>query len=349
LPPLLNRGYKFQVLTGHDGLDLPDTGDFKNIPIRRLPFLSVLRTKQLERVMALRQEINILIHAFAPDIIHANVTFEFYDFVHLMLRAQRIPIVTTVHGEWCKQDAGREATAAHALACSDRIAFISHAAREQAVRVIPNIASRSSVIYNGLEEPNAMPTPLWFDKPRLLCLGRLSREKGFDVALTAMSSLVVKFPRLRMVIAGDGPDRDYLEKLASRLQLAKYVDFYGWVEPSRVAALINACTIVLMPSMNEGFGLVALEAALMGRPVVASRSGGLSEVIADEETGLLIDKDDREGGFVKAIARLLKKPALAVNLGQKARARSLEVFSLDRFVDAYDSLYQSLPGKQSLA
>ncbi len=97
-----------------------------------------------------------------------------------------------------------------------------------------------------------------------------------------------------------------------------------------------------MPSRwEEPFGLVAVEAALMARPVVASRVGGLAEVVADGETGLLVDKED-PAALARAVTHLLKNPATAERMGQAARRRARELFGFDRQVDAYDGLYQRL-------
>jgi glycogen(starch) synthase len=97
-----------------------------------------------------------------------------------------------------------------------------------------------------------------------------------------------------------------------------------------------------MPSRwEEPFGLVAVEAALMARPVVASRVGGLAEVVADGETGLLVDKED-PAALARAVTHLLKNPATAERMGQAARRRARELFGFERQVDAYDGLYQRL-------
>jgi glycogen(starch) synthase len=155
--------------------------------------------------------------------------------------------------------------------------------------LVPTIAVRSSVIHNGLEIPVLAPTPLQFDSPRLLCLGRLSREKGFDLALAAVKILKQEFPEIRLVLAGDGPMRTDLEQRAREFGIRDHVDFLGWVAPGDVPSLINTVTVVLMPSRQESLPLAALEAALMARPLVAARVGGLPEVVIDEATGLLVE------------------------------------------------------------
>jgi glycogen(starch) synthase len=175
----------------------------------------------------------------------------------------------------------------------------------------------------------------------LLCLGRLAPEKGFDLALTALASLIERFPHIRLVIAGDGPARTDLEQQAAKLGLAHVVDFIGWVAPDKVPALLNTATVVVMPSWREGLPLVALEAALMARPVVATRVGGLPEVVVHGQTGLLIEKEDSDG-LAKAIAFLLEHPETATQMGQAAQQRAQEVFNSEQCVNAYDALYQKL-------
>jgi glycogen(starch) synthase len=105
---------------------------------------------------------------------------------------------------------------------------------------------------------------------------------------------------------------------------------------------MKSATIVVMPSRwEEAFGLVALEAALMGRPVVATRVGGLPEVVVDRETGLIVQKDDSEA-LADAIASLLDQPQQAMAMGNAGRLRAQQIFSLQRYVDAYDALYRTL-------
>ena len=122
----------------------------------------------------------------------------------------------------------------------------------EAHRVAPQIVPRSSVIHNGLAVPTLPPAPLPLAAPRLLCLGRLANQKGFDLALTAMASITNSFPGARLIVAGDGPERPRLEQLVAELGLNQVVDFLGWVSPHRVFDLINTATMLIMPSRWEG-------------------------------------------------------------------------------------------------
>jgi glycogen(starch) synthase len=169
----------------------------------------------------------------------------------------------------------------------------------------------------------------------------LVKDKGFDVALDAFARVMNCRSDARMRIVGDGPARRELETRAADLGIEDAVSFPGRVPPGVVAREINASTVVVMPSRNsEGFGLVALEASQMGRPVIASRLGGLPEVVVDGQTGLLIEPDDVTA-LSDAILRLLGEPEVAIGFGHAGRKHARS-FSIERYTDEYDSLYRKL-------
>src|SRR5438093_12924190 len=120
------------------------------------------------------------------------------------------------------------------LRVADWVTGKAAAVLAQARQFAPEITSRSSVIHNGLEVPALLPQPLPTDAPRLLCLGRLAFQKGFDVALTAFASITDHFPRASLIVAGDGPERSSLEHRVAELGLANVVQFMGWVSPHEV-------------------------------------------------------------------------------------------------------------------
>jgi glycogen(starch) synthase len=175
----------------------------------------------------------------------------------------------------------------------------------------------------------------------VLCVGRLSAEKGVDVAIAGFASIVERFPQARLIIAGDGPLKADLEQQALELKIRDFVDFVGWVIPEMIPSLINTATLVVMPSRSEGLPLVALEAALMARPIVATRVGGLPEVVLHQENGLLVEPEDHNA-LAEAMAMLLDQPETARSMGEAARCRVQTVFSWDRHVNAYDALYRQL-------
>jgi glycosyltransferase involved in cell wall biosynthesis len=158
-------------------------------------------------------------------------------------------------------------------------------------------------------------------------------------------------PRL-ITLHGPFPDQ-YVRPntvLGTTLRSAGWVstcsaDLLGWVELEDVPALIDAATLVLMPSRDrEGLPLVALQAAQLARPLVGSRIPGLDEVVLHEESGLLVESENSHA-LAEAIIRLLGQPELAARLGRAASRRARDVFSWERHVDAYEALYEQLAGR----
>ncbi len=334
-------GHNFIVVTRQDDLDLPREAEFRGIPVYRFPFYSALVNGNIDQLIKIRQQVIKLKRTFAPDLVHIN-GFGLSILFHMdTVRSHPAPLLVTLHGDRYPQPDGRDALLDQTLRAADWMAGPSAATVEYARQLLPDFIPRSSIIYNGVEEPPVPPEPLPINAPHLLCLGRLSPEKGFDLALTAFASIVDHFPHARLMIAGDGPERPTLEQQAAELDLENVVDFVGWVAPEKVPSLINAATVVVMPSRREGLPLVALEAALMARPVVATSVGGLPEVVVHQQTGWIVDKED-SGALAEAISFFLEHPDAATRMGQAGRRRAQKLFSLEGCVDAYEALYRKL-------
>lgn len=122
---------------------------------------------------------------------------------------------------------GRDTLLTKILCSAHRVTCVSAAVLSQVRQLVPEIIPHSSIIHNGLDALPLLPAPLPIDPPRLLCLGRLVPQKGFDLALTASAALVDRFPNMRLIIAGDGPARPELEQQAAELGLTHRVDFRG--------------------------------------------------------------------------------------------------------------------------
>jgi glycogen(starch) synthase len=175
----------------------------------------------------------------------------------------------------------------------------------------------------------------------VLCLGDVAPHKGFDIAVRALPLLLRRFPTLRLVVAGDGPSSDALRRLAAREGVSGALALVGAVPHDDAPCLMNEASVVAVPSRRESFSLVALEAALMARPVVAARVDGLPEVVAHGETGLLVEPEN-PAALAAAIGMLLESPATAARLGNEARRRARRQFGVRRQVDAYRHLHRRI-------
>ncbi len=197
----------------------------------------------------------------------------------------------------------------------------------------------ATVIHPGVEVgPEAAPAAA--DRPPTVgTVGRLEPVKDLGTLLEAVSPLAAVHPDLRVEIAGEGSCEPALRALAARLGLADRVRFLGW--RSDVAELHGRWRVFAQPSLHEGFGLAALEAMASGLPVVASATGGLTELIEDGVTGLLCPAGDA-GALAQRLDRLLGDSALGVSLGAAGRRRAAEHFSVAAMVTGIEAVYARL-------
>lgn len=338
LEGLGRRGYQFTVVTDRGERALPALDTHEGIPVHRFPFREAVLDRDVARIVEIRRGLAALKAEVAPALVHVNAVGPSLFFHLQATRAARVPWLFTPHAPLQDQASGLDTILGEALRSADWVVCLSEAQRESILRLAPDVGATSSVVYCGLDAPVLAPAPLPFDPPRALCLGRQVADKGFDVALAGFARVRARFPRLRLALAGDGPARPELERRAEALGIAGHVDFLGRVP--EVPPVLNQATFVLMPSRwEETFGLVALEAALLGRPVVATRVGALPEVVRDGETGLIVAREDA-AGLADAIAALLEDPARTRRMGQAARERALRVFGLGPSLDAYEALYR---------
>lgn len=217
----------------------------------------------------------------------------------------------------------------------------SAAARDVVVSAVPALRRRTRVVYNGVPGPPEVPTA---DRgadggsgaapgsAHVVLVGRLSPRKGSDVALEAVALLRATGRDVRLTLCGSvfaGYEwfEDQLRVRAAADDLAGAVDLVGYADPWEWFARGD---VVVVPSRVEPFGNVAVQAMLAGRPVVASRTQGLAEIVQDGETGLLVRPDDPVA-LADAIAELLDDPARASALAEAGRQDAAERFGAQRY------------------
>jgi glycosyltransferase involved in cell wall biosynthesis len=180
------------------------------------------------------------------------------------------------------------------------------------------------------------------DDPMILFAGRLAWQKGPDILLDALPGLLPEFPDVKVVFAGDGDMRGGLEAKAEVVPRSSRPRFVGYLSGRPLVNLFKAADVVCVPSRNEPFGIVILEAWSAGRPVVATRIGGPAEFIEDYKTGLTVEPD--VGDLRRGLRCLLGDRDGADWMGMNGRVEAERHFTWDHAAQATEAIYQTVAG-----
>jgi glycosyltransferase involved in cell wall biosynthesis len=232
---------------------------------------------------------------------------------------------------------GRYADAFIAVAAEDRRKMIEvEGVDAQKIRLIPN----------GIPDPvpadgAAVRRELGIDAdaPVIGIVCELRAQKALEVLFDAAARLRSELPALRVLVAGDGPDREHLEAEVERLGLEGTVLLLGIRRD--VPALLDTLDVATLSSDYEGSPLSVMEYMAAGKPIVSTRVGGVPELVEDGREALLVEPRD-PAALAEAIGRLLRSPAEAKRLGEAARDRQQREYSLDAMVRRVESLYEEL-------
>lgn len=342
LADLNRRGFDFLVVTSHGLVDLPDEEVFQGAAVRRFPFWTALRNRDPAAVARIRNDLSQLTKTFKPEVVHLFGLGTSLYFHSAVSPAGDLPTIVTLHNELPERAVqDRSSTIQRFLRSADRIVTCSETLLDQVLDRVPDLAGTAMAIPNAIDPPAASPSPPRFDPPVLMCIGRLTEQKGFDIAIRAQALLASRYPDARLVVIGDGEERAVLESLALELGIAEQVQFTGMISPRRVFDELERATVVLMPSRWEGLPIVGIQAAMMGRPIVGSAIRGLQEAVVDGSTGLLVKPADPQA-LADAVAELLEDPERTIRFGGAARSRALKQFSSERMMRQYDELYRQV-------
>ena len=219
------------------------------------------------------------------------------------------------------------------------------------------LSSKSQVISNGLEIPkkvilaserDALREKLFQSNPDgiiIALVGRISRWKGQLVLLKSFFELSKTHENIRLAFVGSAPPNQeiFLEKLISQIQeytISDKVSIIPFQED--IFKIWQSIDIAIVPSIEpEPFGLVAVEAMLAKKPVIASNHGGLTEIVVHEKTGYLVEPNNDKALF-DAIQKLIENPNLRIEFGEKGYQRAIEEFSVDKYVSSFETLFTNM-------
>jgi colanic acid/amylovoran biosynthesis glycosyltransferase len=183
--------------------------------------------------------------------------------------------------------------------------------------------------------------PARSDRPQILCVGRLVREKGHAILLQALARLRRQGYEPRVVFVGSGPTQESLERLAHELELDGQLSFAGAVGQDQIKRYYAESSIVCLPSFAEGLPVVLIEAMACGRPVVASAVAGVSELIRDGRTGLLVAPGNPDE-LAHALGALISSPDLRETLAGAGRRHVTREFDIERSADQLEGLFRAM-------
>jgi glycosyltransferase involved in cell wall biosynthesis len=211
----------------------------------------------------------------------------------------------------------------------------SSAARDQLEREgVP--ADRLRCIANGLDAGRFVPAAPRTDIRRIVMVANLRPEKGHDTLLAAAPRILARYPDASFTFVGDGPRREALETLTRALGITDRVRFVG--ESRDVAPILAEHDLFVLPSRSEAFPNALIEAMATALPVVATRVGGIPEVVRPGVNGQLVAPDDT-GALADAVLALMDDPIAAAALGRAARADVERHYTIDRMVERFEQLY----------
>jgi glycogen(starch) synthase len=288
--------------------------------------------------------------AFSPDVVHAHdwlvahpaaALAEFYD----------VPLVSTMHateagrhGGWISGAVSRQVHALESWLArlSDALITCSASMRDEITTLFGPNLSDISVIRNGIDStrwPFAMRRK-HDGPPRLLHFGRLEYEKGIHDLIAALPRIRRTHPGTTLTIAGEGTQLDWLTDEARRHRVLKATKFVGHLEHAELIAALHHTDAAVLPSHYEPFGIVGLEAAAAGAPLVTSNVGGLGEAVVNGETGMSFAPGDI-AGLAAAVRRVIDDPVGAQQRAIAARDRLTSDFDWATVADETAHVYRN--------
>jgi glycosyltransferase involved in cell wall biosynthesis len=355
-PRLAKKSLKFEIM---DGIEIYRFPSF-SLPGRlgkalswRWPFRALLETINVFLPYFYLKSILIQIN---PDILHMHYVFPLGFSGLYWAKKLDIPTVLTLIGQDIYDPYYIPGKQLHLISKKvmhkvDALTTISTFIKDALVAKFQISAARIEVIPYGVEIERFSPLikgdeirnkfGLQNGEKIILTVQRLHVRKGVQFALEAFSEVEKKYTDVKFLIVGDGPEKKVLLRLAEDLAIQDKVIFAGAVENSDLPQYYAAADIFAFHSIYEGFGIVMIEAAASGKPIVTTGSGGSLDIVRNGLNGLLVPAKDSRA-LADAMMKVLENPELGVSFGRKAREIAEQEFSWDRVSEKYLTIFKRL-------
>ena len=296
----------------------------------------------------------VLLRDWTPDVVHAHDWLVAHGAIGLA-DLTGAPLVATIHateagrhGGWLSQPLNQQVHSVEWWLArrADAVVTCSQAMRAEVSGLFDLDPDGVTVVHNGIDATGWPHARTVADgPPTLLYLGRLEWEKGVHDLVAALPAIRRAHPGTRLLVAGTGSCSDWLAERARAARVRRSVRLLGHVDDATLRDLLASADAAVLPSRYEPFGITALEAAAAGAPLVASRAGGLGEVVVDGVTGLSFAPGDVPG-LAAAVVRCLDDPTAARTRADAARARLDTDFAWPAIAAETAALYAAVrPGR----
>jgi glycosyltransferase involved in cell wall biosynthesis len=289
-----------------------------------------------------------LVRQFKPDLVHCRNGIPAISYGVLAGRVNDIPIISSIHGRSHYINTSFKTKIwFRIMRMSSLIITVTNSIKEEVAQIGKVDRNRIRVIYNGIEkngvfkEINREDFGYKEDDFIIGTVGSLRKIKGHRYLMEAMPLVLKHMPNAKLVLIGDGAERDNLEQLSRELNIEDKVRFLGYRKDAK--KLIGIFDVFILPSLSEGFPNVLLEAMVNKKPIIATTVGGVEEIVRDYHSALLIEKENAQF-ITEKIIEIKNNPTLGKRLAENAYIDVQNKFSLEKFVKGYEDIYMSVAG-----
>lgn len=230
---------------------------------------------------------------------------------------------------------------------ADAFVYISNYVKEEKMKAFPTLFKKNNyIIYNGtniqnLKDEESKNEAFKMKSPSILSIAGLTEIKNIDVLINAMEMIIKKGEKAYLYIAGDGPRKEYLQKMIIDKKLEDYIFLLGYRKDTK--ELLKNSDLFVHSCNIEGFGIAVIEAMFMEKPIIVSNAGALPELIEHNKSGLIVNPFEYKE-WANAIIDIIKNKEKSKQLSFQAKVRAENKFSINSFIKNYQLLYEKTTG-----